>query len=405
MNILLIHCHYRFPGGEDAVFAAERAMLTAQGHTVTVYERSNEEAAAGLQKLLLPLHALYNFAAARRVRRIIADNQIELVHVHNTLLLLSPGVVRAAKAAGAAVVQTLHNFRLFCPNGVLLRGDAVCEDCPRHGLACAIRHKCYRGSTLQSAVVAACYALHRRLGTYRGVQIVTLTEFDKQKLLEFNAMHPTPMFDADKLCVRPNPVAFEADLPLPWPQRKNQVLYAGRLENLKGLPTVLQAWRIMGESAPKLLIAGTGPLESWAKQNATEQVRFLGQISPAQLHETMRESRAVIAASLCYESFALVPAEALAAGTPVLASDLGNVGAAVQEGVTGYHFAPGDAAALTVAVRRICDKATSFDPAAIAKAARQTYNRQASYDSLLSIYHAALARKGGDIPHQSEEKR
>ena len=46
----------------------------------------------------------------------------------------------------------------------------------------------------------------------------------------------------------------------------------------------------------------------------------------------MAESRAVVAASLCYESFALVPAEAHALGTPVLASGIGNVGASVRPG-------------------------------------------------------------------------
>ena len=56
MKILLIHCHYRLPGGEDAVFAAERALLERHGHTVVVYERSNEEAAHGLAKLLSLIH-------------------------------------------------------------------------------------------------------------------------------------------------------------------------------------------------------------------------------------------------------------------------------------------------------------------------------------------------------------
>ena len=64
MKILLIHCHYRLPGGEDAVFAAERALLEQHGHTVVVYERSNEEAAHGAAKALLPFRAVWNRRAA-----------------------------------------------------------------------------------------------------------------------------------------------------------------------------------------------------------------------------------------------------------------------------------------------------------------------------------------------------
>ena len=382
MKILLVHCHYRLPGGEDAVFAAERAMLERHGHEVLVYERSNEEAAHGLPKALLPLHAVWNRAAARDVKRIIQTKNADAVHIHNTLLLLSPAVVRAAKHTGVPVVQTLHNFRLFCPNGILLRGGQVCEDCPHHGLACAVRHRCYRSSLAQTLVVAAAYGLHRLLGTWRGVTMVALTEFDRRKLLEFNRLHP--MFDADRLVVKPNPVCVPDGPVTPWENRKNQMLFAGRLEELKGLRTVLEAWRLLGDDAPTLLVAGNGPLGDWARAQNLPNVRFLGQLSRAELHARMAESRAVVAASLCYESFALVPAEAHALGTPVLASDLGNVGASVQPGVDGLRFTPGDANALAGAVRALGQM--RFDCNAIAARARRTYSEEENYNALMRFY-------------------
>ena len=382
MKILLIHCHYRLPGGEDAVFAAERALLQRHGHTVLSYERSNEEAARGLAKLLLPLHAVWNRRAAREVRALIMREGVEAVHIHNTLLLLSPAVVRAAKQSGVPVVQTLHNFRLFCPNGILLRGQTVCEDCPRRGLWCAVRHRCYRGSLAQTAVVALAYALHRRLGTWRGVTLTAPTEFDRQKLLAFNALRP--MFDAARLVVKPNPVAVPAAPATPWQERKRQFVFAARLEELKGLRTVLEAWALLGPDAPLLLVAGDGPLGPWARQHAGPNVRLLGQLPPEELHRQMAESRAVVAASLCYESFALTPAEAHMLGTPVLASDLGNVGAAVRPGIDGLRFAPGNAAALAGAVRAL--EAMAFDCAAIAAAARRTYTEEENYRALLRLY-------------------
>ena len=382
MKILLVHCHYRLPGGEDAVFAAERAMLERHGHEVLVYERSNEEAAHGLPKALLPLHAVWNRAAARDVKRIIQTKNVDAVHIHNTLLLLSPAVVRAAKHTGVPVVQTLHNFRLFCPNGILLRGGQVCEDCPHHGLACAVRHRCYRGSLAQTLVVAAAYGLHRLLGTWRGVTMVALTEFDRRKLLEFNRLHP--MFDADRLVVKPNPVCVPDGPVTPWENRKNQMLFAGRLEELKGLHTVLEAWRLLGDAAPTLLVAGEGPLGDWARAQNLPNVRFLGQLSRTELHARMAESRAVVAASLCYESFALVPAEAHALGTPVLASDLGNVGASVQPGVDGLRFTPGDANALAGVVRALGQM--SFDCNAIAARARRTCSEEENYNALMRFY-------------------
>ena len=322
MKILLIHCHYRLPGGEDAVFAAERALLEQHGHTVVVYERSNEEAAHGAAKALLPFRAVWNRRAARDVRNIIEQQHIDAVHIHNTLLLLSPAVVRAAKKCGVPVVLTLHNFRLFCPNGILLRDGRVCEDCPHHGLHCALRHRCYRGSLAQTLVVVAAYWLHRVLGTWRGITITTPTEFDREKLLEFNKIHPT--FDENRLVVKPNPVTVPTGSVTPWEERKRQFVFAGRLEELKGLRTVIEAWRILGKDAPLLLVAGDGPLADWAKAQNLPKVQFVGQLPRDALHRLMAESRAVVAASLCYESFALVPAEAHALGTPVLASGIGN---------------------------------------------------------------------------------
>ena len=165
-TILLVHCHYRLPGGEDAVFAAERAMLQAHGHRVITYERNND--AGGLaQKLLLPLRAVYSIKTVREVRALIRKEQVDLVHVHNTLLTISPSVFQACFKEHVPAVQTLHNFRIFCPNGILMRDGHVCEECPQHGLGCAVRHSCYRGSRAQSLVCAGIYAFHRLLGTYR----------------------------------------------------------------------------------------------------------------------------------------------------------------------------------------------------------------------------------------------
>lgn len=393
--VLLVHCRYRLPGGEDAVFAADRAMLEAHGHRVVTYERSNDEGGLAA-KLLLPLRAVFSLKTCREVKALIRSEKIEIVHVHNTLFAVSPSVFWAARAAGVPAVQTLHNFRLFCPNGVLLREGKVCEDCPRQkgGLFNAVRHGCYRNSRVQSAVCAFLYAFHRLLGTYRRVHLIALTEFDKEKLLEFNARHP--VFDPAKLYLRPNAAVPEGALPplRPLAARNNQVVFAGRLEELKGLRTAIEAWRLLENdpAAPKLLLCGTGPLEGWARENAGENVEFLGQISHEALCALLAESRAALAPSLCYESFALVPAEAHAMGTPVIASDLGNVGAMVRDGVDGLRFAPGDPEALANAVRRLPDLEAKADPAAIRAEAVGRFGQEENYCELAEIYQDILVK-------------
>ena len=204
------------------------------------------------------------------------------------------------------------------------------------------------------------------------------------------------MFDPAKLYLRPNAAVPEGALPplRPLAARKNQVVFAGRLEELKGLRTAIEAWRLLENdpAAPKLLLCGAGPLEGWARENAGENVEFLGQISHEALCALLAESRAALAPSLCYESFALVPAEAHAMGTPVIASDLGNVGAMVREGVDGLRFAPGDPEALANAVRRLPDLEAKADPAAIRAEAVQKFGREENYRELAEIYQDILVK-------------
>ncbi|MDD4849072.1 MAG: glycosyltransferase family 4 protein [Gemmiger sp.] len=403
-RILLVHDRYRLPGGEDAVFEAERALLERHGWEVSVYCRDNAEVDGHpLRKALLPFTALFSLRTLREVGALLRTIRPAVVHVHNTLLVVSPAVFWACRWAGVPVVQTLHNFRLFCPNGILLRDGKICEDCPAHGLSCAVRHRCYRGSAAQSLVCAGVYALHRCLGTYRHVALIALTEFDRQKLLAFNRATRRPVFDPARLFVKPHfvalPPAFLNTPPLPWQARKNQVVYAARLEELKGLPTALAAWaQLAPAGSPTLLVAGTGPLEEWAKATVRDKklaVKFLGQLSKPALLALLAESRAALVPSLCYESFALVPAEAHALGTPVLGSDLGNVGAAVAEGVDGLRFAPGDPTALAAAVSELCQlgEAEAWNPAAIQAAALARYAPEENYRQLCEIY-AQVEKEG-----------
>ena len=106
MNILLVHNYYQLPGGEDTVVAAEAELLRSHGHRVVLYTRHNSELEgfSRLQKLTLPLTFLYNPRTYREIRRIIKKEHIDIVHVHNTLMLISPAVYYAARSRNIPVV-------------------------------------------------------------------------------------------------------------------------------------------------------------------------------------------------------------------------------------------------------------------------------------------------------------
>ena len=120
LRILIVHNAYKIPGGEDAVVANELNLLRSAGHEVFLYQKDNAglDSYSFFQKLFLPFRTIYSRKTYREVRALIRQHQIDLVHVHNTLLVISPSVYDAARSLGVPVVQTIHNFRLLCPNAL-----------------------------------------------------------------------------------------------------------------------------------------------------------------------------------------------------------------------------------------------------------------------------------------------
>src|SRR5579863_1949816 len=114
MRVLIVHNKYLQYGGEDAVVAAESNLLLERGIEVERYERDNLDV-ANLTSLRLAVDTVWSRRSLREVGALLDRLRIDVVHCHNTFPLVSPSVYRAAADRGIPVVQSLHNFRLFCP--------------------------------------------------------------------------------------------------------------------------------------------------------------------------------------------------------------------------------------------------------------------------------------------------
>ena len=144
-NILIVHNYYQIPGGEDTVVANEKKMLEKHGHKVILYSRNNAELKqmSKLQKAFLPVTTVFNPRTYRDIKKLISKEKIEVVHVHNTLNLVSPAVYYAARRMKVPVVQTIHNFRLLCPGATFYRDGHICEDCVEYAkLIYGLRQDC-----------------------------------------------------------------------------------------------------------------------------------------------------------------------------------------------------------------------------------------------------------------------
>lgn len=316
MRILLVHNYYQHRSGEEVVFDAEAKLLEARGHIVTRFTRHND-AVGGMGRLALACATVWNRAAYQEIRVLLRQKRPDIVHFHNTLPLISPAAYYATRAEGVPVVQTLHNYRLVCPNALLFRDGHVCEDCmgkfvPWPGVV----HACYRNSRVASGAIATMLSVHRGMRTWtRMVNVyVALSEFAREKFIRGGL--PT-----EKVVVKPNFVDLDPGV---GERKGGYALYVGRLSPEKGLDTLLAAWQRVAGKVP-LKIVGDGPLADRVASAAREigDVQWLGQQSRDKVLALMRNAFALIVPSVWYETFALVVAEAYAVGLPVIASRLG----------------------------------------------------------------------------------
>lgn len=176
------------------------------------------------------------------------------------------------------------------------------------------------------------------------------------------------------------------------------VLFVGRIVRRNGWAVLLDAWRRAGlADRAELHVAGTGPDDGALRAAAATApgVRVLGRVPADRLADHYRGATVVAVPTLTGEGFGLVAAEALACGTPIVASAEGGLREVVRDGVDGRLVPPGDPVALATVLRELVD-----DPADVARLARpaQRYDRSArdAADDLLA--HVSDVARPADVP-------
>ena len=390
MNILLVHNSYQQAGGEDAVVAAEAGLLVECGHRVIAYSRSNEELNGDglIGQAVAGLRATWSSRSYREITQLLKKGRPDVVHFHNTFPLISPAAYYACKQIGVPVVQTLHNYRLLCPEANFLRDGRVCEACLRQPVAWpGIALGCYRGSRGATAAVAAMQITHRAMRTWQTkvAVYIALSEFARRKFIEGG-------LPGNRIAVKPNFVAGDFK-PRSSPGR--YALFAGRLSEEKGVQVLLSAWRML-QSAIPLRIVGDGPLlekmSSEIRESLWPFVELTGRRTPEEVRLLMSEAKFLISPSICYENFPLAVGESFASAVPVIASRLGSMAEIVQDGVTGLHFEAGNPADLAAKVDWAWNHHEEI--ARMGRAARMEYEAKytpsRNYEILIGIYQKAL---------------
>jgi glycosyltransferase involved in cell wall biosynthesis len=341
MRILVCHSRYRSgaASGENRVANDEVRLLNEAGHQVVSYMPSAHP--KGKSDLLrLGMMALWNSSAITRLDTLLRMHRPDVVHFHNLFPMLSPASLRLPRTDSPAIVMTLHNYRLLCLPGTLLRNGRICELClgtlPWRG----VLFRCYHRSVAASGVLALSVSINRAIRSFERVnRYIAISEFVRQKHLEAG-------FPKDQIGVKPH---------FAWPSERRDgpgryFLFLGRLSEEKGAETLLRAW---SSDTGTLIVAGGGPEEQRLRAMARGNVEFRGVVSEQESARLIRGARSLIVPSICYEGAGRVVMEAYAAGVPVIASDIGGLPEAVCHDVSGLLVAPADVQSLAQAIERL----------------------------------------------------
>lgn len=399
---------YYLRGGAERCFLELEKLLTDHGHEVIPFCMQDERnlpspyapyffsnidfpsrmRQPGLRpKLEAVERTIYSREAARKVKALIAATKPDIAHIHGIAHETSPSILPAIKAAGMPIVQTLHDYKLLCPNTSFVTHGEVCERCKGHHYYNVITHRCKRDSLAASLLAGVEMYIHKALQIYeRNVDhFIAPSQFLRDKVVDYAIQTPITQI--------PNFIDVTAIEPCYDPQ--DYFVYCGRLVNVKGIKTLVEAMKGVGRS--HLYIAGHGDLEAelqtYIAREQLTNITFLGHLQTAELLKLVRGAAFMVVPSEWYENYSMTVLEAFACGTPVLGAAIGGIPEQVNEGKTGLLFPPGNVAALRERINYLLDhRDVAVAMGQQARAQVEVVNDpQAHYEQTVALYRALCA--------------
>lgn len=409
MKILMVNTYHYMRGGTERCFFDLIDVLRDRGHEVFPFcmdhpmnfpsEYSDyfvsyidfptelRASSSIASKARVVGRVLHSREAKHKIEVFIEKVQPDLVHIHGFSPELSTSILSAIKAADLPVVQTLHDYKIACPNTNFVSHGRVCEDCKGGKYYNMTRYRCKRGS-LGASLLATVEMYSRDIfGLYEpNIDLfIAPSRFLADKVVEHGVRKP--------LTVIPNfirPDSFQ-----PCYESDNYFVFAGRLVRMKGVLTLLEAMRRIDTDA-ELVIAGAGELEpelrQFIEENNLTNVKLVGHLNTADLSSLVQRAIFTVIASEGYENYPMTVIESFACSTPVIGSRIGGIPEQVIHGVNGLLFEPGDAAGLAEQMQRLLDnRAEALEMGRAGRKQIESINGpDAHYELTMAAYQSIL---------------
>jgi glycosyltransferase involved in cell wall biosynthesis len=339
LRVLIAHSFYRLSGGEDR-YVQQQVELLQPHHAIELVAESNDSLRANVStatKMAFSPRTVH--AVEERIDRFAPD----VIHLHNPYPALGPAVHLAAKRRGIPLVQTIHNLRLRCPNGLMFTEGSPCRRCEAGNYTNAVLHRCFPTRSQATAYAGVLWSHRFLLRLERSVgAFIAPSDFMNARLRGWGIP------DGRVRTVR----NFVSSMPPVSEFLGDYGTYVGRLSAEKGLGVLLEALSLAGD--PPFRIVGDGPLRAelvdLCATLGLKRTVFTGRLDPSAVAQVLSESRLLIMPSLCDENAPLAVLECMAAGRPVLVSERGGLPELVRTG-GGFSFPAGDAGSMAERMR------------------------------------------------------
>lgn len=319
-KVLVINTLYKEFGGEDSNINDEVEALK-KNFEVKYLEYDN--------KNKLNLYDLLSFL----FRSNISSNQIledtlnkfnpDYAYVHNVWFKANLGIFKILDKKQVKVLHKLHNYRFECSRYLFkknhLKSKTICNACGYKKENNLFFNKYYKESYLKSLLLNYFSRKYFKILKNSNYKLLVLSEFQRNYLKNLG-------FKKNNISIYPNPINLEFKKSNSYKVNSEYIVFAGRLEQTKGIEEVLYSWLNFKPLGLKLKIIGTGfEFERLSQKYNDNSIKFIGSISNENALKEIKNSRAVVTATKLYEGQPRVLLEASSFGVPSIFPNFGGM--------------------------------------------------------------------------------
>jgi glycosyltransferase involved in cell wall biosynthesis len=402
MRILLLTDLYApIIGGLERHVQKLACELTHRGHAVAVATMAQSGAPPGESRDGFRVHRIRGWSSARGIaedperrfhppfpdpgavaalKRVYSLEKPDIVHAHSWILF---SALVSAIRGEAALVATLHDFGGVCPKKTFLHpSEGICSG---PGIVKCVRSAREQYGLLKALPLTVGLRLSERLYSHVDwfIAVSRAVAEATAPVLREKPIEVIPNFVEDGLLDEQPAIAAAA---------RHSIVFAGPLSRAKGIHLLLEAWQLLPQPRPPLVLLGMRSADtprSWPRGVVVRE-----NVAHREVMAELARARIAVLPSITPDACPTVALEAMAAGAPLVATAVGGFLDIVRNGQSGLLVPPRDGSALSAAMDRLlADDALWTSIAENARVAVTRFRASEVVPCIEAAYAAALAKR------------